>query len=212
MSGNAPCYNQVMQDSFVAIIFLGFGTAVFIFFKPSKITNYPSVGDTVVMFGDSLIEGVGASKGYTLPELLSEKINTPIINMGIKGQTSKEGLARINSIIDLDPKVVMILFGGNDYLHDVKPHTTFKNIDDMVAILQEFGAVVVLLGIQGGILTDPYEEEFKKIAHNRGALYVPSVLDGIIGEESLMSDEVHPNDIGYALIADKIYPVLKKAL
>ena len=132
--------------------------------------------------------------------------------MGIKGQTSSQGLARINSVIDLDPKVVMVLFGGNDYLHDMPLEVTFKNIDDIVAILQEFGAIVVLLGIQGGILTDPYSEEFRKIAIRRGALYVPSVLEGIIGEDHLMSDEVHPNNIGYTMIADKIYPVLKKAL
>lgn len=201
-----------MQDSFVAIVFLGFGTAVFIFFKPSKITNYPSVGNTVVMFGDSLVEGVGATHGHTLPELLSKRVHTPIVNMGIKGQTSSQGLARINSVIDLDPKVVMVLFGGNDYLHDMPLEVTFKNIDDIVAILQEFGAIVVLLGIQGGILTDPYSEEFRKIAIRRGALYVPSVLEGIIGEDHLMSDEVHPNNIGYTMIADKIYPVLKKAL
>lgn len=201
-----------MQDSFVAIIFLGFGTAVFIFFKPSKITNYPSVGTSIVMFGDSLTEGIGASKGKTLPELLSKKIGLPILNMGIRGQTSSQGLARINSVIDQDPKVVMVLFGGNDYFHGVPLNITFKNIDDIIAILQEFGAVVVLLGIQGGILEDPYREEFKKLAIKRGTLYVPSVLEGIIGEERLMSDEVHPNDIGYAMIADKIYPVLKKAL
>lgn len=202
----------MMQDSVIAIIFLGFGTAVFIFFKPSKITNYPSPGNSIVMFGDSLIEGVGASAGNTLPELLSKKIGEEVINMGIQGQTSAQGLARINSVIDMDPKVVMVLFGGNDYLHGVKQEVTFKNIDAIVAILQEFGAVVIVLGIQGGILIDSYKYEFKKIAERRGALYVESVLEGLIGESSLMSDEVHPNDIGYNLIAKKIYPVLKKAL
>jgi acyl-CoA thioesterase-1 len=201
-----------MQDSVIAIIFLGFGTAVFVLFKPSKITNYPSPGSSIVMFGDSLIEGVGASAGNTLPELLSKKIGEEVINMGIQGQTSSQGLARINSVIDKDPKVVMVLFGGNDYLHGVPQEITFKNIDAIVAILQEFGAVVIVLGIQGGILIDPYKYEFKKIAERRGALYVESVLEGIIGEPDLMSDEVHPNNNGYTLIAKKIYPILKKSL
>lgn len=201
-----------MQDSIVAVVFLGVGTAVFIFFKPSKITNYPSVGTSIVMFGDSLTEGIGATEGYTLPELFSKKLHKEVINMGKRGETSADGLARIDQVIDVDPKVVIVLFGGNDYLQEIDQEITFKNIDTIVSTLQEFGAVVVLLGIQGGVLSDPYKEEFKKIAVRRGALYVPNVLDGIIGEESLMSDEVHPNNTGYAILAKKVYPVLKKAL
>lgn len=201
-----------MQPSFVAIIFLGFGTAVFIFFKPSKITNYPSVGTSLVMFGDSLIEGVGASSGHSLPELLSAMIHEKVINKGIQKQTSAEGLARISQVIDLDPKVVLVLFGGNDFLQNVPIHTTFKHIDTIVTTLQDYGAIVILLGIQGGILDDPYKLEFKKIAHERGALYVTNVLEGLIGNTNLMSDHVHPNDVGYRMIAERIYPVLKKVI
>lgn len=201
-----------MYYSTIAIVFLITGTTVFIFFKPSKITNYPSAGTSIVMFGDSLVEGVGATEGNTLPELLSKKLGKEVINMGIRGQTSAQGLSRINTVIDKDPKVVIVLFGGNDYLHQVPREVTFKNIDDIVAILQEFGAVVVLAGIQGGIIDDPYESEFKRIARERGALYIPSVLSGIIGDGTKMSDQVHPNDIGYGIIAKKIYPIVKKAI
>ena len=201
-----------MQQSYVAIIFLSIGTAAYIFFRPSKITNYPSYGKSIIMFGDSLVEGVGSTKGYSLPELLSKKINQPIINMGVKGETSYQGLARLDKVINSDPKIVMVLFGGNDYLHDIQEEETFKNIDYMVGLLQDFGAVVIILGIQGGIISDPYEDNFKRIAKERCALYVPSVLDGLIGNELLMSDEVHPNDEGYTLLAGKIAPVLRKAL
>jgi lysophospholipase L1-like esterase len=201
-----------MQPSVIAIIFLGFGTAVFTFFKPSKITNYPSAGTSIVMFGDSLIEGLGASIGRALPNLLSEMIHEKVINKGIHGQTSAQGLARINQVIDLDPKVVMVLFGGNDFLQNVPLHTTFKHIDEIVTTLQDYGAIVILLGIQGGLLEDPYKLEFKKIAQKRGALYVSNVLEGLIGDTNLMSDQVHPNDIGYRMIAERIYPVLKKVI
>jgi acyl-CoA thioesterase-1 len=201
-----------MENVTIAILFLSTASAVVIFFKPSKITNYPSSGSSVVMFGDSLTVSVGASEGHTLPELLSKKIKEPIINMGIRGQTSAQGLLRVNDVLELNPKVVLVLFGGNDYLHEVPIKETFKNIDAIVAKIQEYGAVVVLLGIQGGILSDPYKGEFKKVAKKRGALYVPSVLENIIGEEDLMSDEVHPNDKGYTIIAKKILPVLEKGL
>ena len=201
-----------MGNITIAVLFLSTATAVVIFFKPSKITNYPSMGSSIVMFGDSLTVGIGASEGNSLPELLSKKINQPVINMGVRGETSRDGLSRINKVTEEHPRVVLVLFGGNDYLQEIPSSETFKNIDAIVTKIQQSGAVVVLLGIQGGILSDPYEAEFKKIAKKRGTLYVKNVLDGIIGNEDLMFDEVHPNDKGYALIAKKILPVLKKGL
>ena len=196
----------------VACVFLGVATLTALFFKPSKITNYPSQGDDIIMFGDSLVYGVGATQGKNLPALLSKKIKKEIHNMGIPGTTSAQGLLRIKSVLKHNPRVVMVLFGGNDYLQEVPIEETFKNIDFIVTLLQEAGAVVVLLGIQGGILSDPYKDEFKKIAKKRGALLIPSVLEGIFGNNDLMSDHVHPNDKGYMLLANKILPVLRKAL
>lgn len=212
ITNNLPCYTILMDNSIIAVIFLGASTIILIFFKPSKITNYPSVGTSLVMFGDSLIEGVGATEGNDLPSLLSKKLGQKVINMGMRGQTSAQGLARIGQVIKHDPKVVMVLFGGNDYLHQVPKEETFRNIDKIVVTLQGYGAVVVLLGIQGGILEDPYREEFRRIAHNRGTLYVPDILGGVIGEQDLMFDEVHPNDKGYEILAEKIYPIVKKGI
>jgi acyl-CoA thioesterase-1 len=201
-----------MENVTIALLFVSTASVVFIFFKPSKIKNYPSQGDTIIMFGDSLTVGVGASEGKSIPELLSKKIHKPVIGMGVRGETSAQGLARIEKVIEKYPKVVLVLIGGNDYLQEVPIEETFKNIDAIVKRIQDAGAVVVLLGIQGGILSDPFEEQFKKISKNRGALYVKNVLDGIIGEEDLMFDEVHPNDKGYERIVKKILPVLKKGL
>lgn len=201
-----------MDNITVAIVFLSTATVVFIFFKPSKITNQPPQGTSVVMFGDSLTVGVGSTEGNNITSLLSKKIKESVINMGVRGQTSSQGLARIDDILEKDPKIVLVLFGGNDYLQGIPVEETFKNIDEIVTEIQDYGAVVILLGIQGGILSDPYEVEFKKIAKNRGTLYVRSVLDGIIGNDDLMFDEVHPNDKGYALIVKKILPVLKRGL
>lgn len=187
-------------------------TAFFIFKKSPTITNYPSQGKTIVAFGDSLVEGTGATPGHDFPSLLSQLINQPIINMGVSGNTSAQGLVRADAVNALDPKVVLVLFGGNDFLRKVPIAETFKNIDDIVVKIQDGGAVVLLLGIQGGILSDQYDEYFQEIAKKRGTLYVPNVLGGLIGHNEFMSDAIHPNDAGYKKIADKILPILKKAL
>ncbi len=201
-----------MENSVIAVIFLGFSTIILIFFKPLKIKNHPSSGKRIVAFGDSLIKGIGATEECDFVTLLSEEIGEPIVNLGVPKNTSAQGLERIDGVIRQHPKVVLVLFGGNDYLQSVPIEETFKNIDTIVQKLQDVGAVVVLLGIQGGIVTDPYASHFKSIAKKRETLYVPSILDGLIGVEDLMSDDVHPNDKGYRIVADKIYPILEKAL
>lgn len=180
----------------------------FFFHVPQKITNYPSGGKTIVMLGDSLTEGVGARSDQALPVLLSEKIGEPVINMGISGNTTKDALARVQAVIDANPKMVIILLGGNDYLQKVPIDQTFQNLDTIITKVQSVGAVVVLLGIQGGILRDPYADRFKSLAKLRGAAFVPNVFSGIIGNPKYMSDEVHPNDAGYAEIAAKVAPAV----
>lgn len=201
-----------MENMSVSIIFLSFTTIVVIFFKPSRITNYPSFGKNIVAFGDSLIEGEGSTNESDFVTLLSEEIGEPIINLGVPGNTSEQGLRRIDSVIKQNPKVVLVLFGGNDFLQGVPIEQTFNNIDNIVKKIQDYGSVVILLGIQGGVLTDPYAPYFKAIAKRRGALYVPNVLDKIIGEENLMSDDIHPNNKGYRIIADKVFPYLEKVI
>ncbi len=187
--------------------------AIFFFFrKPPVITNYPSQGETIVAFGDSLVEGVGATLGNDFSSILARSISQPIINMGISGNTSSDGLARIEGVKMQNPKVVLVLFGGNDFLRKVPIVETFKNIDKIVLELQAKGAVVVLLGVKGGLFTDEFASHFKEIAKSRGALYVPNVLDDILGNSKYMSDHIHPNDLGYKKIAEKILPALEKAL
>lgn len=184
----------------------------FVFIKSPKITNYPSEGSSIIMFGDSLVFGTGSTSENDLPSLLSKEIGSTVINMGVPGETSSHGLLRVKEVIEQNPKVVLVLFGGNDFLQKVPLSTTFKNIDDIVVEIQKSGAVVILLGIQGGLLSDPYKDEFKKIANSRGTLYVPNVLRGLIGDKEFMSDTVHPNDEGYKKMVERILPVLKKGM
>jgi lysophospholipase L1-like esterase len=159
-----------------------------------------------------LVEGTGSINNGDFVSVLSKKIGRPIVNLGIYGNTTAQGLARIDEVLAYNPGVVLVLFGGNDYLHDVPRNEVFQNLDTMVRKLQSHGAVVILLGIRGGIFADPYDPLFRKLAKTRGTLYVPDVLSGLIGNTKYMSDAVHPNNLGYDIIASRIYPELKKVL
>lgn len=176
------------------------------------IKNYPSSGETIIAFGDSLIEGVGSTKGNDFVSLLSQRLNTPIINLGHPGDTTAEAFTRIDDVLSKNPKVVMVLLGGNDFLKRVPKHEMLSNLERIITAIQNKGAVVVLLGIRGGLITDSYESDLRSLAEKTGSAYVPNVLKGLIGDSKYMDDSVHPNNAGYAIIADHIYPVLLKVL
>mgnify|MGYP001581603831 CR=1 FL=1 len=188
--------------------------AWFFFFRNSEpeIINRNSKGTTIVAFGDSLIHGVGSTEGNDFISLLSQRVGQPIINLGINGNTTVDGLARIKKALDKDPKIVILLLGGNDYLRKVPIETTFKNLELMVKAIQKQGSMVLLLGVRGGLLTDIFADKFEEFAETHKVAFVPNVLDGLIAKNKYMSDAVHPNDAGYKEIADKVEPVLRMLL
>ncbi|MFA5841922.1 MAG: GDSL-type esterase/lipase family protein [Candidatus Paceibacterota bacterium] len=194
--------------STVAIILLGYflltgGGA-------SKITNYPPKGDAIISFGDSLVEGIGAGDGKDFTSLLSKRLETPIVNEGVSGDTTEEGLSRIDAVLAKypNPRVVLVLLGGNDFLRRVPREKTFQNLAKIIEKIQNRGAVVLLLGVRGGLLGDQYNSLFEGLAGQYHAAFVPDVLDGLLGRPEYMSDEIHPNDKGYGVIASRVYPVL----
>ena len=85
---------------------------------------------------------------------------------------------------------------------------TFKNLETIIQYLQSKGAVVVLLGIKGSVIGDTYKNRFEDLSKKYQTAYVSNVLDGILGNNNLMYDALHPNDKGYAKIVDRIFPVL----
>ena len=182
--------------------------AIFYFSRSKPITNYPSQGKDIIAFGDSLVAGYGSTQGNDFVSLLSKKIGEPIINLGNSGDTTADGVARINELDKYNPKVVLLLLGGNDRLRKVPIVETHKNLAILIENIQKRGAVVLLLGVKGGLFNDVFGKEFKNLRDTYRTAFVSDVLSGLFGNDKYMSDEIHPNDIGYQMIADRIYPVL----
>lgn len=184
--------------------------AIVLIFPKKKIANYPSSGTDIVAFGDSLVQGVGSNSGGDFVSILSKKIGQPIVNLGHSGDTTRDGLARINDLDNYKPKVVIVLFGGNDYLKKIPIDQTQINLIKIIRNIQARGAVVILLGVRGGLLSDPFDSMFEDISKTMKTAYVSNVLKGLILNSNYMSDAVHPNNAGYAIIAEKIYPTLSR--
>ena len=67
----------------------------------------------------------------------------------------------------------------------------------------------MLVGVGVGLFTDPYRAEYEALAQRTSAWLVPDILDGIMGHADLMADSIHPNDRGYAMVADRLEPLLR---
>jgi lysophospholipase L1-like esterase len=180
--------------------------------QTTEIANLDSTGTSIVAFGDSLVYGYGSTHGKDFVSLLSTRVGQPIINMGKSGDTTTSALERLDSVLAANPRVVIVLLGGNDLLRRVPIDTTFANLDTIVDAIQAHGSAVLLLGIRGGLLSDPFAARFSAFAEEHHAAYVPNVLDGLLGHREYMSDEIHPNDAGYERVAAKVAPVLEGML
>ena len=175
--------------------------------------NFPptAIGPWVA-FGDSLTEGYGASEGNNYPALLGSRLGVRIINKGRSGDTTAEGLTRVEEVLQLQPRVVLLCLGGNDSLNQESKKQTFANLAAIIDSLRQNGSFVVLIGIRSASLRDRNESYFRQLADEKQVLYIPNILKGVAFKPIYMSDAIHPNDEGYKQIAIRLEKVLRPLL
>lgn len=178
----------------------------------SRVANLASPGSSIVSFGDSLTAGFGAGPGEDYPSELSKRIGVAIVNAGVNGDTTDSALARLDEVIATNPRMVIVGLGGNDYLRGTAIGTTEANLRTIVKKIQAGGAMVVLLGFSFPSLNANYASMYERVAEDERCLLVPRVMKGILTDRSLKSDEIHPNARGYALMAERIAPLVEKLL
>ena len=180
----------------------------------SKNPGGPSAAATsqVVAFGDSLTFGTGTTGDNDYVAVLSRRVGVDIHNAGVPGQPTGSALNRLDaSVLARNPKIVIVLLGGNDLLENVPLQTRVSNITAIVQRIRGSSAAVLLVGI-GRPPIDPFDGALPGLASGTGSTYVPDILEGIFGVPSLMFDLVHPNNAGHAIMADRLEPALRVAL
>lgn len=192
----------------VGIVFL-IGFLIFLFLdKKQRVKNTPPKNETILIFGDSLAKGVGSTNGNDLAGRLSRKLNKKILNYGQSGDTTGNALERLPVAVNENPGIAIIILGGNDFLRKIPREETLLNLEKIITSFQDNGAAVVLVGVRSGLIGDGRGEDYSSIAEKTEAYYVPDILSGLFGDSRYMSDAVHPNDTGYALIEERFYPIL----
>jgi lysophospholipase L1-like esterase len=203
-----------MKKLLALLLILTAGLGLFFAFRSEpRYDNFPPInGTSWVAFGDSLTAGTGASEGNDFPVLLGKRLGFPILNFGTPGATTQDALGKVDEVLRANPRVVLLCFGGNDTLNGVPHEQTFANLAQIIDQMHQAGTFVVLIGIRTASVRDKYRSEFARLARAKRVLLVPNILAGVLGDAGLMSDYVHPNDQGYAVIADRLETVLRPLL
>jgi len=178
-----------------------------------NVKNLDSRGSAVIAFGDSLTAGHGAREGEDWPSRVSAATSIPVINAGVSGDTTDSALERLDEdVLSRDPRIVIVGLGGNDFLRGAPLPATAANLRSIVRKIHEGGAMVVLLEFKFPSLDANYEKMYERIADEEGCLLVEGTMKGILTDPKLKGDQTHPNANGYAVMAERIGPPLKKLL
>jgi lysophospholipase L1-like esterase len=171
-----------------------------------NVTNIESRGTNIVCFGDSITVGFGAPEGKDYPSALAKMISAPVINAGLNGDISSEALKRLDSdVLEKDPLLVIVEFGGNDFLRQIPLEETVSNMEEMVKRIHAAGAMVAIADISTSIVMGQYGKEYKALSKKYQTAFIPKLLDGIVTDPELKSDFIHPNAQGYKIIAHRAY-------
>ena len=170
-------------------------------------------GDGILAFGDSLTRGTGAPDGQSYPAQLARLIDRTVVNSGVPGETSAEGVRRLSEVLDeVRPALVLICHGGNDILRGLNLDAARRNLEAMVETARAAGAQVVLIGVpRRSLLLRDTADFYVEVAEELGLPLEDEALEDILGDDELKSDAVHPNAAGYRRLAEAVAELLREA-
>ena len=191
---------------------------------PAPTPPAPDARPAIVCFGDSITEGFGLDAGQSFPDLLQQDLDSRalryhVINLGVSGNTTQDGLARLPMALAEKPAVVLIELGGNDGLRGIPLAITQVNLAQMIEAFRAGGARIVLAGMSlppnyGPAFIRKFEALYKDLAVQYKVTLIPFLLEGVGGHDELMQrDGLHPNAAGAriveALVMQALTPLLK---
>ena len=173
----------------------------------------PLAADAVVLaFGDSLTFGTGAGPGESYPEVLSGLIGRTVVNAGVPGEVSTDGLLRLPALLDREqPALLLLCHGGNDQLQRLDPARLADNLRAMIREARDRNIDVVLIAVPAPGLSLRPLPLYAGIADEFGLAADLETVADILGDRALKSDYIHPNAAGYRRLALAVADLLRAA-
>ncbi len=199
---------------------------------PSEATNVDTAvasstneNKNIVFFGNSLTAGYGLDQENSFPSLIQKMIDSltmpyNVINAGLSGDTSADGLARIDWILKQKIDVFVLELGANDALRGLD----VNNIDDnLAAIIDKVKSKypdckIVIAGMKapanlGKEYQKIFDGTYTDLAKKYNCALIPFLLEDVATIGSLnLPDGKHPNIEGQKIVAKNVWQILKTVL
>ncbi len=172
-----------------------------------SISNIDSQGRNIVCFGDSITLGSATPVGQRYPDFLAKMTGIRVVNSGINDDTTDQALQRVKTdVLDHDPLLVIMEFGGNDFFGKKPPEETARNMEEMIKAVQSSGAMVAVIDVSAIMIMEEYGRIFRELCGRYNAIFIPQVLADVYTDPRLKGpDMVHPNAKGNQIIAHRVY-------
>ena len=168
-----------------------------------------SSSSVILAYGDSLTYGYNVKRSESYPAKLEVLTGISVINSGVSGEVSAQGLKRLPKVLDEHhPQLLILCHGGNDLLRKMDLEEMESNIRGMIQLSLDRDIPVILLGVpKPGIFLSSFDV-YKKIANSMNIIFIEDLISDVLGDKSLKSDSIHPNKKGYNVMAEEIYSLL----
>jgi len=169
--------------------------------------------DAVILaFGDSLTHGTGAKLVDSYPAVLEKLSGHKVINAGIPGELSEQGLKRLPGLLEKHkPEMLILCHAGNDILRKRNLDHATSNLVQMIALAKKNNIEVILVGVPEPGLFLSSSKLYSSVAEQTNVLLIDDLLPEILSDASLKSDPIHPNKEGYRIMAHTLMDIMKEA-
>jgi acyl-CoA thioesterase I len=194
---------------------------------PTTAALAPAAPLRLVFLGDSLTAGYGLDPDQAYPALIEKKLADAgldkhwiVVNAGVSGDTSADGLHRLNWLLRQPIAVLIIALGGNDGLRGLPIAALEANLQAIIDQLHAKypASQIIVAGMEmppnlGAAYTAAFAAVFPRVAQHNHAALIPFLLEDVAAQPSLMQlDGIHPNAAGAKIVADVVWKDLEPLL
>lgn len=201
----------IRYNSIIKLIFLAVIAIVILNFFDNSSDEFDGavmlpIDTKILAFGDSITYGYNVETQLSYPSQLSTLLLADVINAGINGELTNQGLQRLPRLLEkYKPQILIICHGGNDIIRRKSLIRAKDNIKKMIEIARAKNIHVVLVGVPMlEVITLSTAQIYYEIADEMNVPLEDSALETILGDNYLKIDQIHPNAEGYNLLANSL--------